>query len=56
MNNEKLISKFSAKVYAIEKYNATHGNMYINGQNYILASQSIKMLKECLEERKGVSE
>lgn len=53
MDNGNIIEEFSAKMYGIEKYNSTHGNAYINGQNYILASQAIKILKDILE-REGV--
>ena len=43
---DQILADFSKEMYATEKYNATHGNMYVGGKNYILASQAVKILKE----------
>lgn len=45
---DKILADFSKEIYAVEKYNATHGNMYVGGKNYILASQAVKVLKEII--------
>ena len=41
-----MIEEFSRRVFAIEKFNANHGNIYVGGKNYLLASQAVKILKE----------
>ena len=49
MDNKDILLQFKKKILAIDDYNSMHGNIYIDGKNYILASQAIKLLEEICE-------
>ena len=50
MIKEEILLKFKERVLKIEEFNATHGNLYIDGLNYILADQAIKILEDIMKE------